>query len=70
MAHLIGDAPQPPVAAPAGDVIEFDELGLRQSPPLWMWVCVSRLTRRVLGAALGGRTDEFMTLCKFLDVGP
>ena len=51
-------------------MIEFDELCLRQSPPLWMWVCVSRLPRRVLGAALGGRTDEFMTLCKFLDVGP
>ena len=41
-----------------GDVIEFDELCLRQSPPLWLWVGVSRLTRRVLGAALGGRTDE------------
>ena len=56
--RLTGDAPQPPVVAPEGDVIEFDELCLRQSPPLWLWVCVSRQTRRVLGAALGGRTDE------------
>ena len=55
-----------PVAAPEGDVsedvIEFDELCLRQSPPLWLWVGVSRLTRQVLGLALGlvlgERTDQ------------
>lgn len=47
-------------------MIEFDELCLRQSPPLclrqspplWLWVGVSRRTRRVLGCALGDRTDE------------
>jgi len=39
-------------------VIEFDELCLRQSPPLWLWVGVSRQTRQVLGCALGDRTDE------------
>ena len=39
-------------------MIEFDELCLRQSPPLWLWVGVSRLTRQVLGLALGDRTDE------------
>jgi len=39
-------------------VIEFDELCLRQSPPLWLWLGVSRLTRQVLGCALGDRTDE------------
>jgi len=46
------------VAAPEGDVIEFDELCLRQSPPLWLWVGVSRQTRQVLAVALGDRTDE------------
>lgn len=39
-------------------MIEFDELCLRQSPPLWLWVGVSRQTRQVLGLALGDRTDE------------
>ena len=52
----------PLVAAPEGDVVEFDvefdELCLRQSPPLWLWLGVSRLTRRVLGLSLGERTDE------------
>ncbi len=40
---------------PKDDVIEFDELCLRQSPPLWVGVC--RRTRQVLGLALGDRTD-------------
>ncbi len=35
-------------------MIEFDELYLRQSPPLWLWVGVSRQTRQ----ALGERTDQ------------
>lgn len=39
-------------------MIEFDELCLRQSPPLWLWVGVSRQTRQVLGVALGDRSDE------------
>ncbi len=43
---------------PEGDVIEFDELCLRQSPPLWLWVGVSRHTRQALGVVLGGRADE------------
>jgi len=46
------------VAAPEGDAVEFDELCLRQSPPLWLWVSVSRHTRQVLGLALGDRSDE------------
>lgn len=39
-------------------MIEFDELCLRQSPPLWLWVGVSRRTGQVLGLALGECTDE------------
>jgi len=46
------------VVASEGDVIEFDELCLRQSPPLWLWVGVSRQTRRVLALALGERNDQ------------
>ena len=45
------------MAAPEGDVIEFGELCLRRSPPLWLWVGVSRQTRQVLAVALGERTD-------------
>jgi len=47
-----------PLTAPEGDGVEFDELCLRQSPALWLWVGVSRLTRQVLGLSLGERTDE------------
>ena len=39
-------------------MIEFDELCLRQSPPLWLWVGIARRTRQVLALALGDRTDE------------
>ena len=44
-------------------MIEFDELCLRQSPPLWLWVGVSRQTRQVLGVALGDRSE---TTCALL----
>jgi IS1 family transposase len=52
-----------PVAAPEADVIEMDEICLRQSPPLWLWIAVSRRVGQVLGFALGDRTDEMLTLC-------
>ncbi len=45
---------------PEYDVIEFDELYLRQSPPLCLWVGVCRRPRQVLGLALGDRTDEML----------
>lgn len=50
--------PEPPLAAPEDDVIEFDELCLRQTPSLWLWVGISRKTRQVLSFVLGERTDE------------
>ena len=34
---------------------------LRQSPPLWLWVGVSRLTRQALGFALGDRSDAMLS---------
>jgi IS1 family transposase len=46
--------------APADDAIELDELCLRQTPALWMWLVVSRLTRQVLGFALGDHTDGLL----------
>jgi IS1 family transposase len=52
-----------PVAAPEEDVIEMDEICVRQSPPLWLWIAVSRLVGQVLGFALGDRTDAILTLC-------
>ena len=47
-----------PVAAPEDDAGEFDELCLRQSPPLWLWVGIARRSRQVFVLALGDRTDE------------
>ena len=49
------------MAAPTGDVIEFDELYLHQSPPLWLWVGVARQTLQVLGWALGDRADATLS---------
>lgn len=40
----------------------MDELCLRQSPALWMWIAVSRRTRQVLGFALGDHTDPMLEL--------
>lgn len=57
-AHLVGVASQPLVAAAEGDAIRFNKLSLRQSPSPHPRVGVSRLTHRVLGAALGERADE------------
>jgi IS1 family transposase len=48
------------VPAPEGDVIEMDEVCLRQSPALWLWVAASRLTRQVLGFVLGDRSDAML----------
>jgi hypothetical protein len=45
---------------PAGDVIGMDELCIRFSPALWLWVAVSRLTRLtrlVLGFVIDDRGD-------------
>ncbi len=39
-------------------MIEFDELCLRQTPSLWLWVGISRKSRQVLSFVLGERTDE------------
>ena len=46
----------PAEEAPA-DALEIDELCLRQSPPLWVWVIVSRQVGQVLGFMFGDRTD-------------
>jgi IS1 family transposase len=39
-------------------VIEMDELCVRFSPALWLWVAVSRLTRTVLGFVIADRGDD------------
>ena len=49
--------------APPGDVIEIDEVCVRFSPGLWLWIAVSRLTGQVLGFALGDRGDETLARC-------
>lgn len=50
-------------------MIELDELCLRQSPALWVWVAVSRLTRQVLGFVFGDRTDAMLALA-WSDLAP
>jgi len=35
----------------------MDEICVRQSPPLWLWISVSRKIGHVTGFALGDRTD-------------
>jgi len=47
--------------ASEGDLIEFDELCLRQSPPLWLWVGGCWRTRQVLGLARGDRSDATLS---------
>jgi IS1 family transposase len=51
------------VPAPEEDTIEMDEICVRFSPPLWLWIGVSRLVGQVLGFALGDRTDDMLALC-------
>jgi len=47
----------PTLDAPEGDVIEIDEICLRKSPSLWLWVAISREVGQVLGFAVGDRSD-------------
>ena len=41
----------------------MDELCVRKSPSLWLWVAVSRKTRQVLGFAFGQRDQDTLSLC-------
>jgi len=47
-------------------VIEFDELCLRQSPPLWLWVGISRRAR-CTGSAVrtGQQRDQTHSLADY-----
>lgn len=49
--------------APEDDVIEIDELCVRQTPSLWLWTAVSRKSGQVLGFALGRRDYATLALC-------
>jgi IS1 family transposase len=49
--------------APEDDVIEIDELCVRKSPSLWLWVAVSRRIGQVLGFAFGSRDRHTLALC-------
>jgi len=48
----------PSLPIPDDDVIEIDEVCVRKSPSLWLWVAVSRKVGHVLGFALGDRSEE------------
>ena len=49
--------------APEDDRIEMDELCVRLTPSLWLWVAVSRQVRQVLGFAFGQRDRATLALC-------
>jgi IS1 family transposase len=55
------------VVAPSDDVIEMDEICLRQSSSLWLWIAISRKVRQVLGFVLGNRSDAMLP-CLWSDV--
>ena len=51
------------IPAPEGDVIEIDEICVRLTPSLWLWIAISRQTGQVLGFALGQRDRASLALC-------
>jgi IS1 family transposase len=51
------------VAAPQDDIIEMDELCVRLTPSLWLWIAASRKVRQVLGFAFGQRDRATLALC-------
>ena len=51
------------MAAPQDDVIEMDELCVRLTPSLWLWIAASRKVRQVLGFAFGRRDRATLALC-------
>ena len=55
--------------APEGAAIEIDELCLRQSPALWLWIIVCRKSRQVLGLVFGDRSDTMLEQA-WADVAP
>ena len=44
-------------------MIEMDELCVRLTPSLWLWVAASRRVRQVLGFAFGQRDRDTLELC-------
>ena len=57
------------IAAPPDDVIEIDEICVRLTPSLWLWIAISRKTGQVLGFAIGQRDAATLALC-WSDVPP
>ena len=51
------------VLAPPNDVIEMDELCVRVTPSLWLWIAASRKVGQVLGFAFGQRDRDTLALC-------
>ncbi len=46
------------MSVPEGNVIEVNEICVRRSPPLWLWIAISRKVGHVIGLDLGDRSDE------------
>ncbi len=44
-------------------MIEIDEICVRLTPSLWLWIAVSRKTGQVLGFAIGQRDAAPLALC-------
>ena len=42
---------------PVDEAVEYDEICVRKSPGLWLWLAIYRKTRMVLGFVLSDRSD-------------
>ena len=55
---------------PEEDTIEYDELCIKFSPGLWLWLAISRKLRTVLGFVLQNRTDTAFLMLRDEEVPP
>ncbi len=55
---------------PEGEVVEYDEICVRKSPSLWLWLAISRETRAVLGFVLSDRSDAAFERLRSEEVAP
>ena len=52
------------------EVIEYDEVCVRKSPGLWLWLAIARKTRLVLGFVLSDRSDSSFLRLRDEEVPP
>ena len=55
---------------PSEEVVEYDEICVRKSPGLWLWLAIARKTRMVLGFILADRSDASFLRLRDEEVPP